>query len=118
MPPDTTCTKNDIAAHEGLTPGYVQQLMGTLQTAGLVTSVRGKQGGFRLARPPESITVAEALRATEGEIRLAPCHDGENCERIPICPTRPVWVGAAKLLGEFFNQVTIARLADESTRDH
>ncbi len=107
-------TKGEIAALEGLTTGYVQQLMGSLQAAGLVASYRGKQGGFKLARAPHTITVADAVRVMEGEIRLAPCHDGNNCERIPTCPTRSTWVEAASVLEEFFEQTTIAQLAQRA----
>ena len=88
--------------------------MGSLQAAGLVLSYRGKQGGFKLARSPHLITVADAVRVMEGEIRLAPCHDGENCDRIPTCPTRSTWVEAASLLQTFFEQTTIAQLAERA----
>ena len=50
----------------------------------------------------------------EGEIRLVPCHDGENCDRIATCPTRPIWVGAATVLEDFFGQTTIAQLAERA----
>ena len=99
--PDKMYTKAEIAGFEGLTTGYVQQLMGSLQAAGLVLSHRGNQGGFKLARAPHLITVADAVRVMEGEIRLAPCHDGENCDRIPTCPTRSTWVEAASVLEDF-----------------
>ena len=111
---DRMYTKGEIAALEGLTTGYVQQLMGSLQAAGLVASYRGKQGGFKLARAPHTITVADAVRVMEGEIRLAPCHDGNNCARIPTCPTRSTWVEAASVLEEFFEQTTIAQLAQRA----
>ena len=114
LAPDETMTKQEIAVSENLTPGYVQQLMTPLQAAGLVLSHRGKQGGFRLARSPETVTVAEALRVMEGECRLVPCHDGENCDRIAICPTRPIWVGAAMVLENYFRQTTIADLAKQA----
>lgn len=111
---DKVYSKAEIAALEGLTTGYVQQLMGTLQAGGLVLSHRGKQGGFRLARVPESITVAEALRVMEGEIHLAPCHDGQNCDKIPDCPTRSTWMEAGSILERFFEQTTIAQLASNA----
>jgi len=111
---ESTMTKHEIATAEALTPGYVQQLMTPLQAAGLVMSHRGKQGGFKLARSPETITVAEALRATEGELRLVACHDGENCDRVATCPTRLVWVEAANLMQNFFGQTTIAQLAERA----
>lgn len=115
--PETKCfTKHEIADEEGLTPAYVQQLMGNLQSAGLVMGFRGRQGGFRLARPPQSITVGETLRVMEGCIRLAPCQDGKNCERIVGCPTRHLWLGAAELLRDYFEQTTIAELAERAGR--
>ncbi len=111
---DKVYTKTEIASVEGLHAGYVQQLMGSLQAAGLVQSYRGKQGGFKLARSPHQITVADAIHVMDGEIRLAPCHDGQNCDRIPGCPTRSTWVEAACVLEGFFMQTTIAQLAERA----
>jgi Rrf2 family protein len=111
---ETMYTKGEIAAVEGLTTGYVQQLMGALQAAGLVLSYRGKQGGFRLAHDPHTITVYDVVRMMEGEIRLAPCHDGENCDRVTGCPTRATWIGAAAILEDYFRQITIAQLAQQA----
>jgi Rrf2 family transcriptional regulator, iron-sulfur cluster assembly transcription factor len=114
LPADTTLSKHEIADTLALTPGYVQQLMTPLQTAGLTSSVRGKQGGFRLARSPESITVAEALRIMEGEVRLAPCHEESGCALVATCPTRPMWLEAATLFESYFRQITIADLAERA----
>ena len=111
---ERSLTKHEIAASEGLTPAYVQQIMGGLQAAGLALSFRGKQGGFKLARPADTITVADVLRVMEGDIRLAPCHDGDNCDRIAGCPTRDIWVDAAFLLDDYFRQTTIAQLAEKA----
>lgn len=114
QPADTTLSKQEISSSLALTPGYVQQLMTPLQAAGLTASVRGKQGGFRLARSPETITVAEALRIMEGEVRLAPCHEDNSCALLATCPTRPMWMEAAALFDGFFRQITIADLAERA----
>lgn len=110
---DRLLTKQEIAESTGVTPGYVQQLMMPLQTAGLIRSHRGKQGGYSLGRRPETITVADTLFATEGEMRLAPCYDGGHCDQIETCPIRPVWVGATALLYDFLQQTSIAALAEK-----
>ena len=104
--------KYEIALAEDLSCAYVQQLMITLRAAGLVNSHRGKVGGFTLARAPEKTTVAEVLKATEGDIVPAPCLGNETCQREATCSTRPVWVEAAKMLDEFFSAVTIADLVE------
>jgi Rrf2 family transcriptional regulator, iron-sulfur cluster assembly transcription factor len=103
--------KYEIAEAEGLTCAYVQQLMITLKAGRFVNSHRGKVGGFTLARPADSITVAEVLDATEGEIALSPCLGNERCEREPRCPVRPMWLGAARMLDEYFEGITVAQLA-------
>jgi Rrf2 family protein len=109
-PSDQVATKIEIAAAEGTSPQYVQQLMGQLGVAGLVSSRRGRKGGFLLARPPESITVASVLRAAEGELQLVPCRSAASCERAADCPTRPMWMKATELLEEVFQGTTIAQL--------
>ena len=104
--------KHEIAEAEGIPPAYVQQLMMTLRAAGFVNSHRGKVGGFTLARNPETITVGEVLRASEGPIEMAPCLGMEECEREPQCPTKALWKRAGDLLIDLFGGVTISALVE------
>jgi Rrf2 family protein len=106
-------TKTEIADAEGISAGYVQQLMMALRLAGLVESHRGREGGFSLSRPPKEITIADVLKAVEGDVMPAPCQAGASCERQADCPTRPVWDEAAALLNELFARTTIAALAEK-----
>lgn len=55
----------DIAAKPGIPPEYLVQVFSMLKAAGIVESVRGKRGGYRLAKPPREITVAEVMEAVE-----------------------------------------------------
>ena len=103
-------TKHEIAAAEMISPAYVQQLMMTLRAAGFINSHRGKVGGFTLASDPAAITVSDVLRASEGQIALAPCLGGEKCEREPGCTTIALWQSATKLLNDLFGGTTIADL--------
>ncbi|OFW60296.1 MAG: hypothetical protein A2133_10055 [Actinobacteria bacterium RBG_16_64_13] len=104
-------TKYQIADAEAISAAYVQQLMMALRLAGLVKSHRGREGGFSLNRPPETITVAEILQAVEGDIMPAPCRSPGHCERAAACPTRPVWEKAAQLLDDLFSSTVITDLA-------
>jgi Rrf2 family transcriptional regulator, iron-sulfur cluster assembly transcription factor len=109
--PGRPLTKAEIGEAQGISPGYVQQLMTGLTNAGLVRSHRGKAGGFSLARPPETITVGEVLRVAEGKIAPAPCADIHNCDRAAHCRTRPLWLKAGQLLDDLFEGTTIADVA-------
>jgi Rrf2 family iron-sulfur cluster assembly transcriptional regulator len=63
--PGTLVTLNEIAARQNVSLAYLEQLFVKLRRAGLVESVRGPGGGYRLARPSDSIRVSEVLEAVE-----------------------------------------------------
>lgn len=114
QPAGASMTKTEIADAEGISAGYVQQLMMALRLAGIVESHRGREGGFSLSRLPDDITVAEVLKAVEGDVMPAPCLTGAPCDRAENCPTRPVWETAAELLNSLFSKTTIAALASKA----
>ena len=58
---------------------YLEQLLGSLRRAGLVTTVRGAQGGYQLAHAPEAITVGDIIDATEGPLNISECISDEAC---------------------------------------
>lgn len=87
-----------------------------LRRAGLLESVRGAQGGYVLARAPETITVGEIVRILEGPIAPVSCVlDGrhEECRRSGAgdCPTRPVWARLAECMNLILDSVTLADIA-------
>jgi Rrf2 family cysteine metabolism transcriptional repressor len=76
----------------GVPKQYLEQLLGSLRRSGLVGSVRGAQGGYQLARPPEEITVLDVIDAMEGPLKLSECMNDESaCDRVQQCPVRHVW---------------------------
>ena len=83
----------DIAARQEISFKYLEQIITMLNRAGLVRSVRGPQGGYRLAKRPEEYTVGEILRLTEGSLAPVSCLDEEenNCPRKEECATIELW---------------------------
>ena len=82
-----------IAERGGMPEAYLEQLIAGLKRAGLVTSTRGAQGGYMLARGPAQITVGEVLRALEGGLGLVECLDEEDaCGKSCACASRIVWL--------------------------
>lgn len=81
-------------AQVGLPDQYLEQLLGSLRKAGLVTTVRGAQGGYLLAKSPADITVGHIIDAMEGPLNLSECatEEGEHaCPHSGDCPARRVW---------------------------
>lgn len=80
-----------LAGETGLPLPTVQKLVSRLSAAGLVESMRGQGGGFRLSRPPAAISVADIVEAVEGPIALATCVDESrhDCAVEGCCRVRP-----------------------------
>ena len=105
----------EIAAVEDLPRAYLEQLAFVLRDAGLVLSTRGAHGGYRLARPPEAITMSEILRALEGPLAPmicatdAPDHE-LNCERTASCTVNFLWIRVRDAIAGALGTMTLADL--------
>ena len=71
-----------IAERQDISKSYLEQVFSTLRKAGLVTSIKGAQGGYVLASDPEDITVGMILRALEGDLSVVPYEDELITNRI------------------------------------
>ena len=107
-----------ISARQQISDSYLEQLVRKLKKAGLVTSLRGAQGGYRLAKPAEEISVGDVLRALEGSIEAVSCQEGENpsCVGKDLCVARYVWQKVNKSIQETVDSIMISQLVEESRR--
>lgn len=109
---DQPVPKKRISEQEGISTDYIEQIIVPLKNAGLVNSVRGLRGGFRLAKKPSDITVYDILSASEGDINLVGCL-AEGCSRSDECVVQRVWQGASDRLRDYFSQITLQELFDD-----
>lgn len=109
------CIKvKEIAARQGISEKYLEQIIAVLNKAGYVKSVRGAQGGYRIAKDPADYTVGMVLRLTEGSLAPVAClEDGADiCERCDTCETLEVWQELYDAVNRVVDSVTIADLAE------
>jgi len=106
--PDRQATAAAIAAATRLPPATVAKLLKALAHAGLVSATRGAAGGYRLARLPAAISVAQVVAAIDGDIGMTQCsvHAAE-CERTNYCPTRPHWAAINRAVGAALSAVSL-----------
>ena len=104
-----------IAARQGITLKYMEQIITPLSRAGFVTSVRGANGGYRLARDASSYRVGDILRVMEGSIAPVACLETETmeCPRADNCTTLNFWRGLQKVVDDYVDSKTLADLRDE-----
>ena len=103
-----------IAERQRIPEAYLEQLVGPLRKSGLVKSVRGAQGGYLLARPPEEITVGQVVRSLEGDLNLVDCLAAEDaCDRACSCATRIVWRKVNDGLNQIVDGITLKDIIDD-----
>lgn len=104
----------DIAARQEISEKYLEQIISVLNKAGYVKSVRGAQGGYKIARDPKEYTVGMILRLTEGSLNPVSCLDDDvnECERCDTCETLAVWRELAKAINSVVDGVTVADLVE------
>ena len=84
----------NIAQYCGMSEAYILQIFLVLRRAGIVSSIRGAQGGYMLSREPSEISVKEILEILEGPLALVECiveECEEPCIRYEMCSTRFLW---------------------------
>ena len=109
---DAYIPMQDIAARQGVSPKYMEQIMPALVKEHLVTGIHGKGGGYRLAVDPAECSVLSILQATEGSLCSVTClESGANtCERAKTCQTLPVWKKLNSLIEDYLGGVFLSDL--------
>ena len=108
---------SSIAAREQISESYLEQLVAKLRKAGLVTSIRGAGGGYKLARPAQEISVGDILRALEGNLEAVKCAglDAEKgCEEADFCVTKYVWQKINESITQAVDEIKLSQLVEES----
>lgn len=103
-----------VAAAEGLSLKYLEQLAHAMRDAGYLRSVRGREGGYQLDGDPAKITAGDILRAAEGQAPTVACAGLEDsCPRESICSTVDFWIGLDEVIDNYVDSVTLAQLAGD-----
>lgn len=105
----------DIAKREGISVPYASKLLAILRKTGLVNAVRGRTGGFCIARPPSEINLLEVITALGGPL-IDPNHcrrysgSLDKCIHTENCSVHYTLVGLSRLVGEFLSQTSLQEI--------
>ena len=110
----------DLAEHQNC--GYIalkdiaeRQIIPMYNRSGILKTERGSQGGYQLAKSPETLTVGEILRFTEGDLAPVACAGEETpvCTRSADCAVLPVWQGLYRVINEYLDSITLQDIMDQ-----
>lgn len=118
--PGSKVSLREVSESEDISLKYLEQIARPLLQEGLIESVRGKGGGYRLLHPADMMKAGDVLRAVEGTTTPVLCAalsgDGE-CPRVGVCTTIGFWSGLDQAIESYVDGVTLADLARGYERD-
>jgi Rrf2 family cysteine metabolism transcriptional repressor len=103
-----------VADRQKISQHYLEQIIAVLRRAGIVESLRGAYGGYRLARPMNQITALEVVELMEGTVAPVACIDDETkCEHTGQCTTEGLWQRVDQAVRNVLQNTTLADLVRE-----
>ncbi len=107
-----------IAKRQDLSESYLEQLLGKLKRAHLVSSVRGTNGGYHLAKPAKDISVGDILRALEGNMDIVECASDETeCSKSGSCVTKYVWKRINDSIHDVVENISLEELLEKGCQN-
>ena len=100
----------DIAQRQEISEKYLESIIVTFSKGGFLDGVRGKGGGYRLARKPEEYSVGEILRTAEGSLNTVGCLEGDECGKAELCRTHRLWINLDEKINSFLDSITLSEL--------
>ncbi len=107
---DKPVTLAGISERQSISLSYLEQLFSRLRRSGLVKSVRGPGGGYRIAKALNEITVSEIISAVDELIDATQCGGHENCRDEGRCMTHDLWSSLNVKILEYLSDVSLADL--------
>jgi Rrf2 family protein len=113
IPPGIVVPFREIGRQMDVPEDFLAKIMKTLVDQGIVRSTRGPRGGYKLARPAETINVLEVIEAAEGPVAVNVCLDDDDaCSRQSFCTMTSVWREGQERMLDVFRATTLASLAE------
>jgi Rrf2 family iron-sulfur cluster assembly transcriptional regulator len=103
----------DISERQDISLSYLEQLFSRLRKCGLVTSVRGPGGGYRLGKSSDQIAVADVICAVNESINATRCGGKDDCQSGKECLTHSLWTDLSSRIEEFLQSITLSELVEQ-----
>ncbi|GJL81130.1 MAG: Fe-S cluster assembly transcriptional regulator IscR [marine bacterium B5-7] len=105
-------TLHDIASNQEISLSYLEQLFARLRKSGLVKGTRGPGGGYRLAREPVEISIADIITSVDERIDITRCAGREDCHDGERCLTHELWADLSDKIFQFLDEISLGELID------
>lgn len=104
----------DISERQGISLSYLEQLFSKLRKAGLVDSVRGPGGGYRLGKDAFNISIGTVIAAVDESVDATKCSGKGDCQGGTRCLTHTLWRDLSTRISDFLNNITLGQLMNDN----
>jgi Rrf2 family iron-sulfur cluster assembly transcriptional regulator len=104
----------DISERQGISLSYLEQLFSKLRKAGLVASVRGPGGGYRLGAEANTIAIGTVIAAVDESVDATKCNGKGDCQGGTRCLTHTLWRDLSSRISDFLNNITLGELMNDN----
>lgn len=104
----------DISERQGISLSYLEQLFARLRKQGLVSSVRGPGGGYRLGMNAAAISVGSVIAAVDESVDATKCQGKGDCQSGHQCLTHTLWCALSERISNFLDGISLAELVNQS----
>ena len=105
---------SDIATNQNIELNYLEQLFRKLRIAGIVRSIRGRNGGYIYAKNPSNISIKEVMHAVDEVLDATKCNGTSACHNGKKCSTHDLWHDLNILVEDYLEKITIDSLVESS----
>ena len=111
-------TIKEIAARQGVSVSYLEQLLNRLRKSKLIKSQKGPGGGYLINKKPDEISVGMILHSLEGPVTITQCLDpsAKGCKRIDGCVARMLWKSLGEKIEDFLDTIHLNDLVKEELK--
>ena len=106
---DKPVSIRELSECEDISAEFLEQIFFRLRKSGIISSVRGPGGGFKLEKSPSEITILDLFTAVEEGFHLTPCipDNGYFCDRETFCSVNNLWLNAYEYVKQYFDSITL-----------
>tara|TARA_S200000501_G_scaffold74672_1_gene66508 strand:- start:936 stop:1370 length:435 start_codon:yes stop_codon:yes gene_type:complete len=105
---------SDIATNQNIELSYLEQLFRKLRIAGIVRSIRGRNGGYIYAKNPSNISIKEVMHAVDEVLDATKCNGTSTCNNGKKCSTHDLWHDLNILVEDYLEKITINNLVEST----
>ena len=103
---------SDISSNQNIELNYLEQIFRKLRMAGIVKSIRGRNGGYLYAKDPSDISIKEVMLAVDEVLDATKCNGTSACQNGKKCSTHDLWHELNNIVEDYLEKITINSLVE------